>query len=66
VIQLSEQQIIDQLALDLLRRGRGVDAGPRLEIGHLDETNRSGHRMRQGVLTQFSAPQMDMDFEKLQ
>jgi len=27
---------------------------PRLEIGHLDETNRSGHRMRQGVLAQFS------------
>src|SRR6476646_9173316 len=43
----------------------GVDARPRLEIGHLDETNRSGHRMRQGVLTQFSAPQMDTDFEKL-
>ena len=32
----------------------GVDARPRLEIGHLDETNRSGHRMRQGVLAQFS------------
>ena len=31
-----------------------VDARPRLEIGHLDETNRSGHRMRQGVLAQFS------------
>jgi nucleoside-diphosphate-sugar epimerase len=44
---------------DLLSAGiPGTDliaiAKPRPEIGHLDETDRCGHRMRQGVLAQFS------------
>jgi hypothetical protein len=39
---------------------------PRSEIGHLDETNRAGHHVRQLAFPQVRDPRMDIERESLQ
>jgi hypothetical protein len=42
-----------------------INASPRSEIGHFDETNRSGHHVRQSAFARVRDPHMDIGFENL-